>query len=255
MEKKIYIKADALIFTMEGGKQYIIDKQWDKKVDLNKIYHINNGVDLEVFNDNIEKYIFEDKFDVKDNDINIVYAGSIRVANNVKNLANIAKALKQKNIKNINIVIYGDGPGKKEIDDFILKNELDNIYMMGKIDKKYIPNVLSKPNNINCLNYKYSNIFRYGGSQNKLFEYLASGNPVISNVSMGYDIIEKYNAGIVVGSDDIDDWINKILYLSYLSHEEYKELCNNARKAAMDYDFKVLTEKLLKVMEIVKHKN
>lgn len=34
---------------MPGGKEYIKDKGWDKAIDLRKVHHINNGVDLEEF--------------------------------------------------------------------------------------------------------------------------------------------------------------------------------------------------------------
>ena len=47
LEKWIYKKADSLIFTMPGGKQYIIDKKWDKKINLDKVFNINNGINLE----------------------------------------------------------------------------------------------------------------------------------------------------------------------------------------------------------------
>ena len=249
LEKWTYKKADALIFTMEGGCQYILDKKWEDVIDLNKIYHINNGVDLELFNENRENNIYEAEIYKDTNKINIVYAGSVRAANNVKNLAYVAKELKERNIDNINIFIYGDGSNRKYIENYIDENKLDNIHMMGKVEKIYIPSILSRKNNINCLNYQYSEIFRYGGSQNKLFEYLASGNPVLANVRMGYDIVEKYDAGIVVGSDDINDWVKAILYLVGLDKHDYNQMCENAKKAASDYDFKVLTDKLIYVID------
>ena len=46
LEKYLYKNADALVFTMPGGKDYIKDKHWEDEVDLGKIYYINNGVDL-----------------------------------------------------------------------------------------------------------------------------------------------------------------------------------------------------------------
>ncbi len=46
LEKWIYVHADQLIFTMPGGKEYICDKGWTKKVNINKVNHVNNGVDL-----------------------------------------------------------------------------------------------------------------------------------------------------------------------------------------------------------------
>ncbi len=49
-EKWIYKKADALIFTVEGGPKYLRDKEWDKEsggsIDLKRVFYINNGIDL-----------------------------------------------------------------------------------------------------------------------------------------------------------------------------------------------------------------
>lgn len=51
---------------MEGGKDYLIDKGLDKKLSLQKVAHITNGVDLEEFNKNAEVYNnTNDKFDKK----------------------------------------------------------------------------------------------------------------------------------------------------------------------------------------------
>ncbi len=61
LEKWIYKKAERIIFTMEGGAEYIIDQGWDKEIDITKIHHINNGVDLEVFNCNKDTFIIEDE--------------------------------------------------------------------------------------------------------------------------------------------------------------------------------------------------
>ena len=48
-EKWIYNKAHAIIFSMEGGKNYITEKKWDMNsgcpIDINKVKYINNGVD------------------------------------------------------------------------------------------------------------------------------------------------------------------------------------------------------------------
>ncbi|WP_252314137.1 glycosyltransferase [Sinobaca sp. H24] len=53
-EKWMYKNSDKIIFTMEGGKDYIIDKKWNKEnngpIDVDNVYHINNGVDLEFLN-------------------------------------------------------------------------------------------------------------------------------------------------------------------------------------------------------------
>ena len=52
-ERWLYGKADELVFSMEGGRDYIIDKKWDNEhngpVNLDKVHYINNGVDLTDF--------------------------------------------------------------------------------------------------------------------------------------------------------------------------------------------------------------
>ena len=55
------------------------------------------------------------------------------------------------------------------------KENLKNVKFKGKVEKKYIPYILSK-SNLNILNYKQADTWKYGGSQNKQFEYLASGD-------------------------------------------------------------------------------
>ena len=55
--KSIFIKKQMVfVFTMPGGKKYIEDKGWDNKIDLDKVYHVSNGVDLIKFWEDEERY-------------------------------------------------------------------------------------------------------------------------------------------------------------------------------------------------------
>ena len=68
LEKLLYKKADSLIFTMPGGKEYLQDKKWNKKINMKKVFHINNGVDLEEYEKNKKEFIIADK-DLESKDI------------------------------------------------------------------------------------------------------------------------------------------------------------------------------------------
>ena len=63
-EKLMYRRADAMVFTMEGAPDYIREHGWDKEhggpIDLNRVYNINNGVDLEAFDRNIQEFPYPD---------------------------------------------------------------------------------------------------------------------------------------------------------------------------------------------------
>ncbi len=61
------------------------------------------------------------------------------------------------------------------------------------------PYVLSKAT-VNILNYMPGNFGKYGGSQSKMFQYMASGRPICSNLKMMYCLINKYKLGIARNS-------------------------------------------------------
>lgn len=251
LEKWIYKKADQLIFTMEGGKEYICDKGWEKAVDLDKVNHVNNGVDLDEFQTDIEKYQISDKDLNEISKFKVVYVGSIRRANNVHNLVEVAKELKYRKEEDIQILIYGDGTDRKELENICLDNHLDNVIFKGKVEKKYIPYILSK-SNLNILNYKQAATWKYGGSQNKQFEYLASGRPICSNVKMGYSIIEKNKCGVEENIDSISRYTDIIINYKNMDTQKYEVQCTNARNAANDFEYNVLGEKIEKILKNMK---
>ena len=80
-EKRLYEKADKVIFSFEGGIDYLKDNKWTKelggKIDTNKIFYINNGVNLEKFHADIEQYQLHDK-DLEDTThFKVIYLGGI----------------------------------------------------------------------------------------------------------------------------------------------------------------------------------
>ena len=99
LEKWTYKNANSVVFTMEGGHQYIIDKGWEEEIDLDKLYYINNGIDISEFDKCIKNSKY--KFDINPNKKNIIYAGSLRPANNVMNLVYAAEFLMKKQIDNV----------------------------------------------------------------------------------------------------------------------------------------------------------
>ncbi|MBS4223351.1 glycosyltransferase family 4 protein [Bacillus sp. FJAT-49682] len=252
-EQWIYKKADALIFTKEGDTDYIIERKWDTQqggnINLQKAHYINNGVDLDNFIKSSNINILDDS-DLNSNKFNVVYVGAIRPVNNVGNILDAAILLK--NHKEIQFLIYGDGNQREALESRVVNEEISNVKIKGHVNKQFIPNILSK-SSVNILNYSQSHYnWSRGNSSNKLFEYMASGKPVISTIKMGYSIIDKYKCGIELEDASADDLANAILHIKGMSNEEYQAFGHNAKEGAADFDFKVLTDKLIKVIEAVK---
>ncbi len=249
-EHWIYKRADAIIFLKEGDYTYIIDKKWDTSqggdISMNKCHYINNGVNIEEFNRQIkgEQYVDDDLNSEK---FNVVYTGAIRPVNNVGNILDAAKELR--NERQIQFLIYGEGNQLESLKQRVIDEDITNVKFKGYVDKKYMPYVLSK-SSVNILNYsqdKYN--WARGNSSNKLFEYMASGRPIVSTVKMGYSPIEKYDCGIVLDNDTPHDLAKAIMKIYKMPDDRYDEISQNAKSGAKGFDYKILTQKLMSVME------
>lgn len=247
LEKCIYKKADSLIFTMEGGRDYIVEKKWDINnggiISLDKVFHITNGIDLKLF-DFWEKTYLSNDYDINRLDTyRIIYTGSLRKANeSVLLIPDIAKAVAERGY-NVLFLIYGEGSLLPVLASQCKDKGIENVVLKGKVSRKEIPYILSKAD-VNILDLKGSEISRFGGSQNKLFEYLASGKPIISGEENKYSIITRHKCGISKKFYSHNDIAEAIINLLNKSTE-----FEHIREVAKLYDFEVHTKKLINLIE------
>lgn len=244
-EKWIYQKADSMIFTMEGAYDYITERGWDKAIPRDKVFHINNGVDLEMFDYNRDHYTVDDP-DLDDmTTLKVVYTGSIRRVNNLGQLVDAAKLVKDPRIK---FLIWGDGDELDDLRRRVQNEYIGNVVFKGRVEKRYIPSIISR-SDLNVVHWEMSHILRYGESYNKLFEYLAAGKPIFSTVQAGYSVVEGNHCGADTAGFTPEDFAAGIERILHLPEEERKQLGENARRAAHDYDFKTLTDRLIQIIE------
>ncbi len=243
LEKWIYKKADQLIFTMEGGKEYIKDKGWDKKINLDKVNHVNNGVDLEEFEYNCKHYqIDKDLMEEKDV-FKAVYVGSIRKVNNLQSLIDAAKYLTDENIK---IYIYGDGTEKAQLEKECKELGL-KVYFRGRIEKRYVPYILTQ-SDLNIINVQAAGLNKYGCSWNKLFEYMAAKKPILCNLPVKYDLIQKYNLGITKRFGNAEEYADAIIKIYNFNESEYQKYCRNSEVCVGKYSYSRLSEKIENIL-------
>lgn len=244
-ERWLYSKADEIVFSMEGGKEYIRDKKWDidsgGKINLIKVHYINNGVDIAEFDYFKENFEFDDP-DLLDDSFKVVYLGSIRLANNIRLLIDAAVYLKS--ASHIKILIYGDGEDRASLENYIESESIRNVKFKQKwIDPKYVPFVLSK-GSLNILNYRSNSVEKYGGSQSKFFQYLASGKPICSNLQYGNSLIAKHKLGISKSFSSPEEYAEAILSISKMGKSDYERICIESRELAEQFDYPLLTKKL-----------
>lgn len=245
LEKWIYKKADAVVFTCEGGYDYIEEQGWQKELPREKFHYINNGVDLALFDYNRERCTVDDP-DLDDSDtFKVVYTGSIRRVNNLGLLLDAAKQVTDPRVK---FLIWGDGDERVALERRVRDENITNVVFKGKVEKKYVPSIVSRAD-LNIAHNTPSPLFRFGISFNKLFDYLAAGKPVLSDFPCPYNPAVQYGAGIAVEEPTAVRIAAAVERCASLPREEYTRACANARAAAEIYDFRALTQKLVNVIE------
>lgn len=248
-EKWIYKNADSIIMTWEGGREYIRDQKWDNQIDLNKIKHINNGIVIGDFDKNSEEYkLIDPDLDNKEFK-NIVYAGSIRKVNNLGLLLDTAKIIQKQGKTDIRFLIYGSGDERESLQNRCENEDIKNVIFKGRVEKKYIPSILKK-SYINILHNSSTSLDKYGQSQNKFFEYLAAGKCIVQTYTTGYSICEKFNCGISAPIQNAEE-IAKAILAASIDEDQNKLMGENARRVAFKYDFDILTDKLINVVETI----
>ncbi len=252
-ERHMYEKSNGIVFLKEGDHTYILERKWDTnqggKIDMSKCYYVNNGVDIGLYDNRIISNILDDP-DLFSDKFKVVYCGTIRPVNNVDMLLDVAKIIGEKVV----ILIYGKGSCLPDLEERVKNENISNVKLKGYIDNKYVPYIL-KHSNANILNYSGSNYnWKRGNSSNKLFEYLASGKPVISTVKMGYDLLEKYDCGISTEECNAQGIAKCIEQLMNIDKEKYDAMCRNARKAAEDFDISKLANYYCNILNEIKGK-
>ena len=95
-----------------------------------------------------------------------------------------------------------------------------------------------------------NNLGRYGISWNKIFEYMASGKPVIVNYDMGrYNLISDYDFGIAKKYISVEELCDDIIWMLKLPYNEYDNLSQNSLRASKEYDYSELASKLEHILK------
>ena len=251
VEKQFYYHADQLVFTFLGAFDYLKRKGWMKeqggKIEPTRLHYINNGIDLDQFDDNKTKLPRPDEDMNNPNIKKIIYLGSISKANNVKALIDAAALLKEKS--QYRFFIYGNGDYRDELKQYVQDNHIDNVvFKEPRIPYDECAWVVNQAT-VNVMNYE-KGFGGFGVSSGKMFQYLAAGKPIVCNIDIAYDnVIEDNNLGVAHDIDTREEFAEAIQRLAEQPQEEYDAMCARVREVAKQFDYKTLAARELAVVE------
>lgn len=175
--------------------------------------------------------------------------GSIRLVNNVGQLVRAAE--KMKDLEDTVFLIYGDGDDREVLIQYCAEHNLSNVKFKAKwTDPKYVPFILSK-SYLNILNYISSEFAKYGISSSKMFQYMASGRPIVCNINLPQCPITNSKIGIAHEMKDENDYAVAIRSLLELPTEEYNAMCKRALETAKMFDYEYLAGKMEEVIKMI----
>jgi glycosyltransferase involved in cell wall biosynthesis len=208
LEKFLYKKADKIIVLLPKANEYIDNLGLPSE----KIVWIPNGVNLNnyLFRDNSMRMKTCDTFKV-------IYTGGFSITNNLETLIAAAERTKALGLK-VKYELYGNGMEKRNISNLIKEKGLEDIVFIKKaIPKKQVPKILQTADAL-FLPMRDLNLYKYGFSFNKLYDYLAAGKPIILLGCPTNNIVEEISAG--VSGKNLEELVSKIKDLYFMPTEE-----------------------------------
>lgn len=184
IEKITVNRSDRVIVLSPLTINYLVKEY---KYDRDNMLLLPNGV-----NDNFIIPISQEY----NNKINIIYLGGIDKVHGLEFLIGLAFSLKNEAIE---FNIYGDGKERKNLESMVNEKNLTNIHFKGSVPKTKVPETINKAN---LLFVSTSNVLY--GSENKLYEYMATGKPiVVATIGDHNNPIKDIDCGVALDREDI----------------------------------------------------
>ena len=174
-------KLEALIYKkakLVSGQTQGIITNINQRFPLVKTHLIRNGIDTKQFNVSGNGNAFRTKHNINEQSFVIAYAGIIGHAQGLEIIVEAAKALS--NDQTVCFMLVGDGPVKPMLIEVTQQASLTNIYFIGSVSRKEMPDVIAA-----CDCYvtplRKNDLF-LGAIPSKIFEPLYFGKPVLLGV-------------------------------------------------------------------------
>ena len=205
LEARLYAEADRIVVLAEGTRNHLAEQGVRKS----KIELIPNAADPSDFN--VVRSREDLRSDFGFTRFTCVYAGAHGPANGLHLLIDAAEGLSD---ASVDFVLVGNGPAKPELIRRVHAGGLQNVRFLEPIPKSQMPNLLAAAD-VGLHVLADVPLFRYGISPNKVFDYLAAGLPMITNVpgKIG-QLVADSRGGIAVAPAGLADGIRQMAYAS-----------------------------------------
>ncbi|MDM8130016.1 glycosyltransferase family 4 protein [Clostridium butyricum] len=174
------------------------------------------------------------------------YTGNHSPANVLDTMIDAAKKTTDEKVK---FVLVGKGNVKNQLMEYAKANNVTNIEFLDPVLKDNMDNVLELLD-IGYIGLKKQNLFNYGVSPNKLFDYMMASLPVIYAVEASNDPVKDSNCGISVPAENPEAVVEAVMKIKNLSEQEKIKMGGNGKKYVLDnHMYEGLADKFLNALK------
>ncbi len=241
-EKFAYKKADRVVSVLPYAYKHM-EKQG---MNVRKFVYIPNGICLEDYKEieNAPKEVLE-KF--PKNKFIVIYAGTFGKANALEHLIKAGELLKS--YEDIHFVLVGKGIEETKLKNLAKELNLKNISFLPPVSKGQVQDLL-KRSDICYIGWRMKNIYKYGISANKIFDYMYSEKPILHSFSGKGDLVKNANCGISVESENPKAIAEGILKLYKMNKKKREILGKNGKNYLLKYHtYKAIADKFEEIFQ------
>lgn len=219
MVKYIYNNSDKILISSKGFKESILTKGNYEE----KLVYFPNWAEDSILNGNSDYVIPE-----LPNGFKVLFAGNIGVAQDVDSIIKAALILKEK--LDIHFIFVGDGRSKKQLEDFVYENKLNNtVHFLGRFPIDAMKTFFTK-SDVLLVSLKDELIFNLTVPA-KLQAYLCTQKPILGMLNgEGASLINEANCGFSVNAGDSNGLAKQIIRLYEMDKQEQDILGQNGFK-------------------------
>ena len=246
LELFLYRQADLIISVTHSFKAEL----QNRGVSADKIKVVLNGVDLSKYKPLPEKdKAFAEEFQLQGKFV-AGYVGTHGLAHALDSIIEAAELLKAED--DIRIVFAGGGADRARLEKLVEARDLSNVVMIPKQPKEKMQKVWSVCD-VSLVSLRDTPLFSTV-IPSKIFESMAMGLPIIISVPEGEStqMIRNQKAGLVISPENPNRLAEALLNIKN-DKNFYRELANNSRLAASNFNRKtVAIEMLSHIKKLVK---
>jgi len=173
----------------------------------------------------------------------IAYTGAIGVSNALDNLVQAAQLITH---LPVTFLIVGDGPEREKLKKF----SPSNVIFIDKVNKDEVSVILKHVDFAYIGLHKLPSLYKFGTSQNKLYDYMFAGTPIISAMEAGQDLVAEVKCGFSVAAENPEALAKAIEEAMHLPKKKRKEMGQRAREYVIaNHDYKILAKRFVDFLQ------